>query len=172
MAAGTPLSPSPDDLVRELPQMLTSIGSMSDSVTQLQTRLTGLMANPTDPYEGDGPMIRARMYEYTLDSDRLRFDQLMGKVEDLENTIAFITAETTRNSETLESELRNIREEVRGSGARVPAHRSPKNITETKGFEKLKSYTGERLALQNHNMADPDRSFLRVPNAQVGPKRN
>ena len=25
----------------------------------------------------------------------------------------------------------------------MPAHRSPKNITETKGFEKLKSYTGE-----------------------------
>ena len=133
MAAGTPLPPSPDDLVRELPQMFTSIGSISDSLTQLQTQLTGLMANPGEPYEGDGPMIRARMYRHSLDSDRLRFDQLMEKVEDLENTIAFITAETTRNSETLESELRNIREEARASGARVPAHRSPKNITETNG---------------------------------------
>ena len=88
-------------------------------------------------------MIRARMYEHTLDSDRLRFDQLMEKVEDLENMIAFITAETTRNSETLETELRDIRNEARASGACMPAARSPKNITETKGFEKLKPYAGE-----------------------------
>ena len=137
MAAGTPLPPSPDDLVRELPQMLTSIGSINDSVTHLQTLLTGLMANPGDGNEGEGPMIRARMYRHSLDSDRLRFDQLMEKVEDLENTIAFLNAEANRNSETLESELRNIREEASTSGARVPAHRSPKNSTETKGFEKL-----------------------------------
>ena len=140
MAAGMPAQ---DDLAREFPNMRTTIGNISDSVTNLQNLIAGLMTNPSEPYEGDGPMLRARLYEHALDSDRLRFDQLMENVDDLENMIAFINAETTRNSETFETELRDIRNEARASSAREPAARSPKNITETKGFEKLKPYAGE-----------------------------
>ena len=101
------------------------------------------MSSNFQEYEGEGPAIRARLYQHPLDSDRLRFDQLMAQVENLEQGVSFLTAEMTRNSEHLENELRDIRNEARASGARGPAARTPKNTTETKGFEKLKPYTGD-----------------------------
>ena len=133
-----------DDLLEEIPNMRTTIGNMSDSITRLQTILAGLMEDPSGEYDqtpsgatGDGPVIRARQYQHALDSDRLRFDQLMERVNDLEGTIAFVTAETTRNSQHLENELANMRTEMGATRTSPPFDRRNKNIAETKRFEKL-----------------------------------
>ena len=115
MAAGVPAR---DYLLEEIPNMRTTIGNMSDSITHLQTLLAGLMEDPMGDYEGDGPAIRARQYQHALDSDRLLFDQLMERVNDLEGTIAFLTAEATQNSENIANELTNMRTELGAARSR------------------------------------------------------
>ena len=143
MAAGLPAR---DLLLEEIPNMRTTIGNMSDSITHLHTLLAGLMEDPMGDYEGDGPAIRARQYLHALDSDRLRFDQLMDKVENLDSVITELSTTTYNNAEHLENELTNMRTEMgaaRSRGDSPPYDRRNKNITETKGFEKLKPYTGD-----------------------------
>ena len=74
MAAGMPAH---DDLMAEIPNMRTTIDNVTDSITSLQHTLAELTAHPSDPFDGEGPMIRARYYEHALDSDRREFSLLM-----------------------------------------------------------------------------------------------
>ena len=115
-----------------------------------------------------GPAVRARFFE-RLSSDsremRANLDELRGGLEEQANRLSevhgnvlihetHITEQAADMNEAIarieaelrgliEAELRGLRTEARDPGARVPAARIPKIITGTKGFEKLKVYSGD-----------------------------
>ena len=145
MAAGPAALPALDDPMAEIPNMRAHINSITDSLTRLQLLVAGLTEDPTGAYGdmGEGPAVRARIYQHSHDSDRNEFSMLKERVNDLENSMAFLTASQTENSQHLEDELTKVRGEIGASRAHTPLDRKNKNITELKGFEKLKLYSGE-----------------------------
>ena len=89
-----------DHLLAEIPRLSETIGNMSDEIARLRTPVAGLTEDPTGAYGdmGEGPAVRARQYQHALDSDRREFSLLMERVNDLENSMAFLTANQTDNS--------------------------------------------------------------------------
>ena len=137
-----------DALLTEIPRLSETIGSMSTELARLRNLVAGLTEDPTGEYRdmGEGPAVRARQYLHGLDADRLGVDNLRENVANLEAAINELSEAQIHNVDRLEAELASLRTElgaVRSGGTSSVPERKPKALTEFKGFEKLKPYSGD-----------------------------
>ena len=160
-------------MIQGLDTTVTNIGLSVQQLTQdmsdLHVRHDGGIYGET--YATDaGPAIRAKFYENFLEQNYKNYEETSSAISrlrvmldeqerrlievhdnttahevqqtSLSTTMSEQTAEVNATIERLESELQALR--VEGPAGRTPASaRIPKNITGTKGFEKLKAYSGD-----------------------------
>ena len=172
-AAGAPADPELLIEVQELRTMIqgldTTVTNIGLSVQQLTQDMSDLHVRHDGGIYGEtyatdaGPAIRAKFFESFLTETRSTISRLNMSVDEqalrlievhdntrthevqqtsLSTTMSEQTAEVNATIERLDGELQALRTE--GPAARTPAAaRIPKNITGTKGFEKLKAYSGD-----------------------------
>ena len=153
-------------MIQGLDTTVTNIGLSVQQLTQdmsdLHVRYDGGVYGET--YATDaGPAIRAQMFETFVNNTVSTINRLRASVDEQERRLIEVhdnttahevqqttlstnmseqTAEVNATIERLENELQALRTE--GLAGRTPASaRIPKNITGTKGFEKLKAYSGD-----------------------------
>ena len=151
-------------LQNEISDIRTTIGLRTDTVTSLElsvasllTDVKGLMATGDggvygETYANDnGPAVRAKMFEEAIESTIAR---LRAAEEATTNVITMGQEQANMNKVEwdkvigkilkFENELRDFRLGTGASVHGVPAaRRDKKGVTEMKGFEKMKHYTGE-----------------------------
>ena len=152
-----------DDLLIDVEGLRAIVENLIGNVSRLTTDVSGLMATHDGGVYGEGyaddrgPAVRARFFEEyarTNDEHGRRMTFLNDQVAGLEATMAeMATIQTTYHDSVdrmsanvikLEGELKDIRKEVGASDHRTPSDRKDKaNVTGMKGFEKMKTFTGD-----------------------------
>ena len=103
MASGAARNDLLIDLQEKIMGLRTTVTELIDRVGLLHTDVAGLMAPAGGDYAGDaGPAVRARFYDHSRESNRIRMDGLNGMVAGLEATNAELANHYTNYTDSVD----------------------------------------------------------------------